>query len=154
MATRKRVSVDVLRQLLGESQTDQLLERLTPAKPTIPMDVRELNLAGTLFADPLTESRQWADTVPVLRRYFLERGRARRGLLSWLELASVGQMDGTRAETRARRPRRKVTDPELLERRRGAGEGQGGAPTEAGGQLTDPSRARSRELQRGLYRAR
>ena len=120
MATRKRVSVDVLRQLLGESETDQLLEQLTPAKPTVPMDVRDLNLARTLFADPFTESKQWTDTVPVLRRYFLERGQARRGLLAWLDQAGAGAVDGTPAGMQARRPRRRVTDPELLERRRAA----------------------------------
>lgn len=120
MATRKRISVDVLRQLLGENRTDQLLEKLTPSKPTIPINVRDLNLARALFADPLTDSKQWAETVPVLRRYFLERGQARRSLLAWLEQAPAGVVDSTSAEAPARRPRPKVTDPELLERRRAA----------------------------------
>lgn len=119
MPARKRISVDVLRQLLGESRTDQLLEKLTPTKPTISIDARELNLARTLFVDPLTESKQWPDTAPVLRRYFLERGQARRGFLTWLD-QELGMADGTPAPAPAQRPRRKITDPELLERRRAA----------------------------------
>lgn len=118
MATRKRVSVDVLRQLLGDTQADQVLEKLTPAKPTIPIDVRELNLARTLFSDPLTESKQWAETVPVLRRYFLERGQARRSLLRWLDQEPAAEVDGTPGEAPARGSRRRATDPEQLERLR------------------------------------
>lgn len=135
MATRKRVSVDVLRQILGDSQTDQVLEKLSPAKPTIPIDIQSLKLARTLFSDPLTESKQWPETVPVLRRYFLERGQARRGLLAWLDQAPVGQVDGTGPQTPASRPRRKITDPDLLERRRAA--------------LAKAREARRRKLQAG-----
>ncbi len=78
MPARKTVSIDLLGEILGDSKTDDLLEKLTPAKPTVPVDVPSLSLAKTLYADPLTESNNWSDTVPVVRRYFLERGQSRR----------------------------------------------------------------------------
>lgn len=117
MPTRKTVSVDVLRQLLGDSRTDEVLEKLTPSKPTIPVAVESLSLARTLYADPLTESRRWADTVPVIRRYFLERGPSRRAFLAWLDQSPV---DEASAQPAVRRTRRPITDPEQLERRRAA----------------------------------
>ncbi|MGH7921824.1 MAG: hypothetical protein ACREQM_18050 [Candidatus Dormibacteraceae bacterium] len=120
MPTRKNVSVDVLRQVLGDSRTDDLLGKLTPAKPTVPVDVQSLRLAGTLFTDPLTESSSWADTVAVIRRYFLDRGQSRRAFLAWLEQASASAVNGGPAAASPSRPRRKITDPQVLERRRAA----------------------------------
>ena len=116
MPNRKTVTIDVLRQVLGERQTDDILEKLAPAKPTIPVDVRSLSLARTLYADPMTESNQWGDTLQVIRRYFLERGQSRRAFLGWLDEASAGAIDGAPRDAR-QRPRRKITDPEVLERR-------------------------------------
>lgn len=104
MASRKTVSVDVLRQMLGDSRTDDLLEKLAPSKPTIQLDVQSLTLAKTLYSDPLIDSKQWADTVPVLRRYFLERGQARRGLLSWLDEATAGAGDSAPSAEETPRP--------------------------------------------------
>lgn len=118
MPGRKTVSIDVLRQVLGDSETDEVLEKLAPAKPTVPVDIEGLRLARTLYADPLTESKQWDETVPVLRRYFLERGQSRRAFLAWLDQTPV---DGAPVDGAApKRPRRKITDPALLERRREA----------------------------------
>ena len=117
MPARKTISVDVLRQLLGESRTDEVLEKMRPSKPSIPVDVENLSLAKTLYADPLTESKQWEDTVPVIRRYFLERGQSRRAFLAWLDQSPLGGADGEPTPVRRRRP---ITDPEVLERRRAA----------------------------------
>lgn len=118
MPNRKTVSVDVLRQLLGDGQTDELLEQLTPSKPTIPVDAQSLRLAQTLYADPLTDSRNWADTLPVVRRYFQERGQSRRAFLAWLGRVPAGAVDDGAAEMPAQTPRRRVTDPVPQERRR------------------------------------
>lgn len=120
MPNRKTVSVDVLRQLLGDSQTDELLEKLAPAKPTIAVDARSVHLARSLFAYPLTDSNDWADTLPVVRRYFLDHGRSRRAFLGWLDRVSTDGVDGGAARVPEEKVRRRVTDPEQLERRRAA----------------------------------
>jgi hypothetical protein len=118
---RKTVSVDALRQLLGESQTDSLLEKLNPPKQTVHAGTAELRLAGKLFADPLAESKDWERTTDVVRRYFLERGQARRYFLAWVRQALDDSADGSAAATAPqRRTRRRVTDPAVLEKRRAA----------------------------------
>lgn len=136
MPIRKTVSVDVLRQVLGDSRTDELLEKLEPSKPTIQLDVQSLTLARTLYSDPLTESKQWGDTVPVLRRYFLERGQARRGLLSWLDQATAGAVDGAEAAEETPRPRRRSTNAEPPAARRA------GPPTGREASSRPPARQR------------
>lgn len=121
VAHRKTVPVDQLRELLGDAETDALLERMTPAKPTVPVGLAELSLANKLYSDPTTESKNWPDTVNVVRRYFLERGQARRYFLSWVhQTLDASPEDATTIPAPARRTRRKVTDPEVLEKRRQA----------------------------------
>ena len=116
---RKTVSVDVLRELLGNNQADALLEKVTPQKPTVPVGLAELSLAGKLYADPLTESKSWRETSDVVRRYFLERGQARRGFRTWIQQTLEAAPDGINgASASAPRARRKVTDPAVLEKRR------------------------------------
>ena len=111
MPIRKTVSIDALRQVLGDIQTDELLEKMAPSKPTIRLDLQSLTLARTLFSDPLTDSKQWMDTVPVLRRYFLERGQARRGLLAWLDQATLDAVDAAPATDKTPRPQRTLPEP-------------------------------------------
>ena len=118
MPIRKTVSVDALRQVLGDSGTDEVLEKMARSKPTIRLDVQSLILASTLYSDPLTESKQWADTVPVLRRYFLERVQARRGLLAWLDQATLGAVDGAPATQKTPRPRPTPTEARRPTQRR------------------------------------
>lgn len=118
---RKTVPVDQLREILGDAKTDELLEKMTPAKPTVPVDVQKLGTARTLYGNPLTESKNWPDTVDVVRRYFLERGQARRYFLTWVQQTLEGSPDGaTTIPAPARRTRRPVTDPALREKRRQA----------------------------------
>lgn len=118
---RKTVPVDQLREILGDEKTDELLEKMTPAKPTVPIDVPGLRTARTLYADPLTDSKNWTDTVNVVRRYFLERGQARRYFLQWVQQTlEASPEDGTSVPAPARRTRRKVEDPAVLEKRRQA----------------------------------
>ena len=119
-AVRKTVSIDALRQFLGDNRTDELLEKLRPAEPTVPVNVQGLSLARTLYTDPITESNKWAETIPVVRRYFLERGQARRAFVGWLDQTSATAADGPPSREAAPRRRRKVTDPAVLERRRAA----------------------------------
>ena len=108
MPSRKTVSVDVLRQLLGDCPTDELLEKLDSPQPTISVDLQSLTLARTLYSHPLTGSKNWADTLPVVRRYFLEQGRSRRAFLAWLDRTSAGGVDGAGAGAAAKRPRHKA----------------------------------------------
>lgn len=117
MPAPKRISTDQLRQFLGESETDALLERLKPAKtkPTVPVDIQSLTLARTLYSDPLTESKKWGDTIPVVRRYFFERGQSRRAFLDWLEQAPGELGDG---DDRAPQQRRGARSPDTSEARR------------------------------------
>ena len=118
---RKTVSVDALREFLGESETDSLLEKLSPPKPTVHVGLAELSLAGKLFADPLTESKSWEQTTDVVRRYFLERGQARRYFLAWVQQTLDGSPDdSTTVPASRRRTRRRITDPAVLEKRRAA----------------------------------
>ena len=118
---RKTVPVDQLRELLGDAKTDELLEKMTPAKPTVEIHSPELRTARTLYADPLTDSKNWPDTVNVVRRYFLERGQARRYFLAWVQQTlEASPEDGTSIPAPARRTRRKVEDPVVLEKRRQA----------------------------------
>lgn len=121
IAHRKTVPVDQLREILGDAQTDALLEKMTPAKPTVQISLPELSTARKLYSDPLIESKNWADTVNVVRRYFLERGQARRYFLQWVEQTlDASPEDGTSIPAPARRTRRRVTDPAVLEKRRQA----------------------------------
>ncbi|MFZ0216270.1 MAG: hypothetical protein WAM30_10070 [Candidatus Dormiibacterota bacterium] len=118
---RKTVPVDALRQILGETQTDALLEQLNPPKPTVDVGLAELSLSRKLYADPLTESKSWDQTIAVVRRYFLERGQARRYFLAWLQQTLDGSPDNaTTIPAPQRRTRRRVTDPAVLEKRRAA----------------------------------
>jgi hypothetical protein len=105
MPSRKTVSVDILREILGDGQTDELLEKLNSPKPTVSVDVRSLTLARTLYSHPLTDSKNWADTLPVVRRYFLDQGRSRRAFLAWLDGIPTGQVKGAGAESPAKRSR-------------------------------------------------
>lgn len=123
MPRRKTISIDELREVLGDDRTDDLLERLNPPPPTVKVDLNELNLAQVLYADPIADSKKWADTVPVVRRYFLERGQARRRFLAWIQEAKDTPdelADGVAPQPRPRQERKKITDPEVLERRRAA----------------------------------
>ncbi|MGH7918693.1 MAG: hypothetical protein ACREQM_01980 [Candidatus Dormibacteraceae bacterium] len=121
LAHRKTVPVDQLRELLGDAQTDALLEKMSPPKPTVQVGLAELSLANKLYADPLIESKNWSDTVDVVRRYFLERGQARRYFLSWVQQTLDGSPeDATTIPAPVRRTRRKVTDPAVLDKRRKA----------------------------------
>lgn len=118
---RKTVPVDQLREILGNERTDELLEKMTPKKPTVDIELPELKTARTLYADPLTDSKNWPETVPVVRRYFLERGQARRYFLNWLDQTlQTSPEDATSIPAPSRRTRRKVTDPQVLEKRRQA----------------------------------
>jgi hypothetical protein len=118
---RKTVPVDQLREILGDAQTDALLEKMTPAKPTVAIKPQELSTARTLYADPLTESKNWPDTVNVVRRYFLERGQARRYFLAWVQQTlEMSPEDASTIPAPARRTRKKVEDPVVLEKRRQA----------------------------------
>lgn len=118
---RKTVPVDQLREILGDQKTDELLEKMTPAKPTVEIHSPELRTARTLYADPLTDSKNWPDTVNVVRRYFLERGQARRYFLQWVQQTLEGSPeDGTSVPAPARRSRRRVTDPAVLKKRQEA----------------------------------
>lgn len=117
-AARKTIPIDTLRELLGTERTEELLEQLTPSAPTVRVQLNELNLARVLYADPVTESKKWDATLPVLRRYFLDRSQARRHFLAWIDRA---QADPEAGEAVAERPaRRKVVDPVVLEKRRAA----------------------------------
>jgi hypothetical protein len=115
---RKTVSVDALRELLGERRADELLEKLNPPRPTVQVKVTQLSTAQKLYADPLTESKSWDQTIDVIRRYFLERAPARRAFLAWVDQASRSSAgpspDGSSST------RRKITDPAVLEKRRAA----------------------------------
>lgn len=118
---RKTIPVDQLREILGDEKTDELLEKMTPAKPTVEIRSQELTTARTLYADPLTDSKNWADTVNVVRRYFLERGQARRYFLDWVQnTLEASPEDGTSVPAPARRTRRRVTDPAVLKKRQEA----------------------------------
>ena len=118
---RKTVPVDALREILGDTQTDALLEKLSPPKPTIPVGLADLSLARKLYADPVTESSSWDETTNVVRRYFLERGQARRYFLAWLQQTLQTSPDNaTTIPAPERRSRRRVTDPAVLEKRRAA----------------------------------
>lgn len=118
-AARKTIPIDTLRELLGPEQTDELLEKLSPAVPSVRVQLNELNLARVLFADPVTESKKWDATLPVVRRYFLDRGQARRHFLDWIERAQADPDAGEGASVAAP-ARRKVVDPVVLEKRRAA----------------------------------
>jgi hypothetical protein len=118
-AARKTVPVDALREILGTERTDELLQKLSPPTPTVRVQVNELSLARVLFADPLTESKKWDATIPVLRRYFLDRGQARRHFLQWIEQAQADP-EGASGPAPPPAPRRKVSDPAILEKRRAA----------------------------------
>jgi hypothetical protein len=117
---RKMIRVDVLRDVLGEAQTDELLTRLNPPPPTVRVDLNELNLAHVLYADPMTESKKWEDTLPVVRRYFLERSQARRHFLEWVAAFQANPEALENGAQPQSRPRRRITDPAALERRRAA----------------------------------
>lgn len=118
---RKTVPVDQLREILGNAKTDELLEKMAPPKPTVDIRVQDLSTARKLYADPLTESKSWPDTVNVVRRYFLERGQARRYFLQWVQQTMESSpADGTSIPAPARRTRRRVTDPAVLEKRKQA----------------------------------
>jgi hypothetical protein len=113
--------VDQLREILGDAKTDELLEKMSPPKPTVDIKAQELSTARTLYANPLTDSRNWPDTVNVVRRYFLERGQARRYFLQWVQQTlDASPEDGTSIPAPARRTRRRVTDPEVLKKRQEA----------------------------------
>jgi hypothetical protein len=116
--SRKTISIDALRDLLGADRTHELLERLEPPSPTVRVQLNELNLARVLFADPLTESRKWDSTVPVLRRYFLDRSQARRHFLEWIDRANADAPDTTAPPPPP--ARRRIVDPTTLEKRRAA----------------------------------
>jgi hypothetical protein len=121
IAHRKTVPVDQLREILGDAQTDALLEKMTPAKPTVQVDLQDLSTARKLYAEPLIDSKNWPDTVNVVRRYFLERGQARRYFLQWVnQNLDALPDDATSVPAPARRTRRKVTDESVLEKRRQA----------------------------------
>lgn len=116
---RKTIPVDALRELLGNDKTEELLDQLSPPAPTVRVQAEQLRLARQLYADPLAESPQWDTTIPVVRRYFMERGQARRSFLDWVA-KTQDDPDIASAPQPARRPRRKVTDPAVLEKRRAA----------------------------------
>lgn len=117
---RKTIPVDTLRELLGSETMEEILQQLNPPAPTVRVQLNELNLARVLFNDPLTESKKWDATLPVLRRYFLDRGQARRHFIEWIEQAQADPDSGPRSVAREAAPRRKVSDPEVLEKRRAA----------------------------------
>ena len=118
---RKTVPVDQLREILGDAKTDELLEKMTPPKPTVDVRVQDLSTARTLYANPLTDSKSWPETVNVVRRYFLERGQARRYFLDWVrQTLEASPEDGTSVPAPARRTRRRVTDPAVLKKRQEA----------------------------------
>lgn len=118
---RKTVPVDQLREILGDAKTDELLEKMAPPKPTVHIDVQDLSTARTLYANPLTDSKNWPDTVNVVRRYFLERGQARRYFLQWVQQTMESSpADGASIPAPVRRTRRQVTDPAVLEKRKAA----------------------------------
>jgi hypothetical protein len=119
-AQRKTVPVDALRELLGNDKTDELLDQLTPPPPTVRVQAEQLRIARRLYADPLAESKQWDVTVAVVRRYFMERGQARRSFLDWVAKAQDSPEVADANSHPAPRPRRKVTDPAVLEKRRAA----------------------------------
>lgn len=118
---RKTVPVDQLREILGDAKTDELLEKMAPPKPTVDIRVQDLSTARTLYANPLTDSKNWGDTVNVVRRYFLERGQARRYFLQWVgQTLEASPEDGTSVPAPPRRTRRRVTDPAVLKKRQEA----------------------------------
>lgn len=117
---RKTIPVDALRELLGNDKTEELLDQLTPPAPTVRVQAEQLRLARHLYSDPLGESQQWGETIPVVRRYFMERGQARRSFLDWVAKIQDDPSVADSAPQPARRPRRKVTDPAVLEKRRAA----------------------------------
>jgi hypothetical protein len=117
---RKTIPVDALRELLGNDKTEELLDQLSPAPPTVRVQAEQLRLARQLYADPLAESPRWDSTIPVVRRYFMERGQARRSFLNWVAKTQDDPDVASAGAAPQRRPRRKVTDPEVLEKRRAA----------------------------------
>lgn len=116
---RKTIPVDALRELLGNDKTEELLDQLSPPAPTVRVQADQLRLARQLYAEPLADSPQWDSTIPVVRRYFMERGQARRSFLDWVAKTQDAP-DIASGPQPARRPRRKVTDPAVLEKRRAA----------------------------------
>lgn len=117
---RKTIPVDALRELLGNDKTEELLDQLTPPAPTVRVQADQLRIARELYADPLAESAQWSSTIAVVRRYFMERGQARRSFLDWVAKTQDDPEAVQPNAQPARRPRRKVTDPAVLEKRRAA----------------------------------
>jgi hypothetical protein len=118
---RKTIPVEALRDLLGNDKTDELLSQLKPPPPTIRVLPYQLRTVRNLYSDPVAESSAWESTIAVVRRYFLERGAARRAFLNWVgahqDDPELVEANGNSAP---KRRRRQITGPAVLERRRAA----------------------------------
>lgn len=123
----RTVNVDDLRRILGDEAAAKVLTTLNPPPPTIRVKDSELATAIDLFRDPLQESKMWREVIDVVRRYFIDKPVSRHNFLKWAEEMSASEPDSATSvfavpanPPKERRERQKITDPEVLEKRREA----------------------------------
>lgn len=118
MRTKSRWTNEEVMAALGKQGLEQLRKHYEPKAPALPYDLQELNAAHLLHQAKSRDYKKWAGATAVVIDFIYADGRTYARLGKHI-LAGMDVLAGS-TPVRAKQTRRKVTDPEVLEKRKRA----------------------------------